>query len=358
MTELTPKSEASSRSTLDTASVCVLTIDTTSQEITSCNDAVAELVGRSATDVLGCSIADFLGQAVRPVATAVIEGIGAGFISSVEGTTDLLGADAPVGADCWIRALGDRRPHTAIAAAMRTEPPSPSPSEDAESGFGPLRVDPGRIVLATLDEDWRIVDLPPGSARQLAVPEPRTGATMPRLHELVHPADLSALDGPFEQRSSTEGRATFSLRLCGPDEQWVSTRVTVSTLHGDATATFGLVVWLLPTEEASSIESERVARLEEQLARIRQVVQATEGHGPPPSVDLSELTLRQREIVRRLLGGRRVDAIARDLHVSPSTVRNHLSAIFEKLGVASQSELVELLRGDAGAGPKFEPDGD
>jgi DNA-binding CsgD family transcriptional regulator len=48
-----------------------------------------------------------------------------------------------------------------------------------------------------------------------------------------------------------------------------------------------------------------------------------------------------------LLDGYRVDAIARFLYVSPSTIRNHLSAIFEKLGVASQSELVELLRGHA-----------
>jgi DNA-binding NarL/FixJ family response regulator len=66
--------------------------------------------------------------------------------------------------------------------------------------------------------------------------------------------------------------------------------------------------------------------------------------------------MRQREIVERLLGGHRVDAIARDLYVSPSTVRNHLSAIFEKLGVASQSELIELLRRDSsGARSKIEP---
>jgi DNA-binding CsgD family transcriptional regulator len=105
----------------------------------------------------------------------------------------------------------------------------------------------------------------------------------------------------------------------------------------------------MQAEEAA--ESERVARLEDQLARIRRVVQSTDGNAAANPVDLSDLTLRQRQIVDRLLDGHRVDAIARDLYVSPSTVRNHLSAIFEKLGVASQSELIELLRGHATSDP-------
>jgi DNA-binding CsgD family transcriptional regulator len=146
------------------------------------------------------------------------------------------------------------------------------------------------------------------------------------------------------------------LRLRGPDEQWWSSRVTVSPLRGSAPARFGLVISLQPTGKPAETESERLARLEDQLARIRQVVQSTGGDAAGGSVDLSELTVRQREIVERLLGGHRVDAIARDLYVSPSTVRNHLSAIFEKVGVASQSELVELLRGETGgAASKVDP---
>lgn len=83
-------------------------------------------------------------------------------------------------------------------------------------------------------------------------------------------------------------------------------------------------------------------------------MQSADGDGDGATtrpVELSELTMRQREVVERILDGHRVDAIARDLAVSPSTVRNHLSAIFEKFGVASQSELVELLRGPSGGAP-------
>jgi DNA-binding CsgD family transcriptional regulator len=64
-------------------------------------------------------------------------------------------------------------------------------------------------------------------------------------------------------------------------------------------------------------------------------------------VGLTHLSVREAEIVRRLLSGDRVPAIARGLFISQSTVRNHLSAVFRKLGVRSQQELIHVLR-DAG----------
>jgi DNA-binding CsgD family transcriptional regulator len=59
---------------------------------------------------------------------------------------------------------------------------------------------------------------------------------------------------------------------------------------------------------------------------------------------LSELTIRELQIVNRLLAGDRVPAISRQLYLAQSTVRNHLSAVFSKLGVRSQQELIVLLR--------------
>ena len=58
---------------------------------------------------------------------------------------------------------------------------------------------------------------------------------------------------------------------------------------------------------------------------------------------LRELSQRQLEILRRLLRGERVPMIARDLFLSQSTVRNHLSAIYRRLGVHSQAELLARL---------------
>ena len=59
---------------------------------------------------------------------------------------------------------------------------------------------------------------------------------------------------------------------------------------------------------------------------------------------LAELSPRQWEVLRRLLQGERVPGIAKGLFVSASTVRNHLTAIFAKLGVHSQEELIQLVK--------------
>jgi DNA-binding CsgD family transcriptional regulator len=56
------------------------------------------------------------------------------------------------------------------------------------------------------------------------------------------------------------------------------------------------------------------------------------------------LSRREQEVVAELRRGSRVPAIAKQLSISPTTVRNHLQRIFWKLGVHSQSELIEYVR--------------
>jgi DNA-binding CsgD family transcriptional regulator/PAS domain-containing protein len=59
---------------------------------------------------------------------------------------------------------------------------------------------------------------------------------------------------------------------------------------------------------------------------------------------LSRLTTRELEIATHLVDGERPPEIAQRLFLSQSTVRNHLSSVFAKLGVASQHELVTTVR--------------
>jgi DNA-binding CsgD family transcriptional regulator len=63
-----------------------------------------------------------------------------------------------------------------------------------------------------------------------------------------------------------------------------------------------------------------------------------------PDQGLSHLTTREWEIARRIASGDRVSLLAEDLRISPNTVRNHLKAIFRKLGVNSQPQLVRTVR--------------
>jgi DNA-binding CsgD family transcriptional regulator len=73
----------------------------------------------------------------------------------------------------------------------------------------------------------------------------------------------------------------------------------------------------------------------------------------PADPGLGRLSGRELEIVVRLMNGDRVPAIAKSLFISPSTVRNHLSAVFRKLRVSSQQELIHRLRRTDG--PSTEP---
>lgn len=59
---------------------------------------------------------------------------------------------------------------------------------------------------------------------------------------------------------------------------------------------------------------------------------------------LKELSAREKEILAQLVAGERVSGIAKLLHISPHTVRNHLKSIFSKLDVHSQSELIHYVR--------------
>lgn len=54
------------------------------------------------------------------------------------------------------------------------------------------------------------------------------------------------------------------------------------------------------------------------------------------------LSNREAQVVRLLLSGLRVPLIARQLHLSSSTIRNQLSMVYRKLGVNSQQELISL----------------
>ncbi len=115
-------------------------------------------------------------------------------------------------------------------------------------------------------------------------------------------------------------------------------------------------VTLMAEDSGSGDEVERlqqkVRALEKALERIALEVELAGGStGLFPGTDvvgnrkdILTLSPREREILQSLLIGHRVTMIAKSLHISQSTVRNHLKSIFRKLDVSSQSELLDKLK--------------
>jgi len=64
----------------------------------------------------------------------------------------------------------------------------------------------------------------------------------------------------------------------------------------------------------------------------------------PPEAPPSHLTPRQSEVLRLLQRGASTEHIARDLQLSPETVRNHVRHLLRALGVRSRLEAVAVVR--------------
>jgi DNA-binding CsgD family transcriptional regulator len=60
-----------------------------------------------------------------------------------------------------------------------------------------------------------------------------------------------------------------------------------------------------------------------------------------------DLTARQREIARLAVAGETNGAIARQLKISPRTVKNSFNAIYARLGIRSRAQLEDALEGNA-----------
>jgi DNA-binding NarL/FixJ family response regulator len=66
----------------------------------------------------------------------------------------------------------------------------------------------------------------------------------------------------------------------------------------------------------------------------------------PIIVEAYCLTTREQEVVRAVARGLSNPEIGAELYLSPHTVRDHLKAVFGKVGVSSRGELVAKLVAD------------
>ena len=205
-----------------------------------------------------------------------------------------------------------------------------------------------QVAFGAVDHDWRFTEMSADAAELLDWDLQDSRGTP--LQALVNPDDVSLLLLTLG-RSSAERRASATrVRVRGRDGSWTQVRLAVSPLCEHNPPRFAVAFWWLPPGDNGQSADDRASRLEGHLWRIALEVQAAGINDPPWSGQglwaepvLRGLSRRQSEILRRLTRGERISAIAHELFVSQSTVRNHLSAIYRRLGVHSQSELLARL---------------
>jgi PAS domain S-box-containing protein len=202
-------------------------------------------------------------------------------------------------------------------------------------------------VIGTLDHTLRVAHISRNVEQALGY---RAGDVlgMPAA-SLVHPSDTPAFHDVMGRASSADTGVEGALRVRTCEGTWAPMGVTVACLAAELPR-FGFA--LSPTPPGPAEAARRLADLEGRLQRIAEELEAAgvyagQGVTDPPLVHRLELPEKQREVLERLLRGERVPGIAERMYLSQSTVRNHLCAIFRRVGVHSQEELLQALRRDA-----------
>lgn len=190
--------------------------------------------------------------------------------------------------------------------------------------------------VAVLDAQWRHVS-DNGAFRALVGARfgALAGVAPPLPYLPVHPGTLER-----------QGHASIDLRRGDGDTVRCDVRVhSVAFASGEVLGRFliGQPQWAAPTTHLHRIEA-ALGQLATELQNLRG--RATEPrHHPVAGVPgLDRLSERESEVLAMIADGRRVPAIAAELFLSQHTVRNHLKAIFRKVGVTNQAELMELIR--------------
>jgi DNA-binding CsgD family transcriptional regulator len=88
--------------------------------------------------------------------------------------------------------------------------------------------------------------------------------------------------------------------------------------------------------------TEAISLLRDSLSGRDQATGATNSWSPEHA-GLEILSPRERDVCRLLLSGKSAAEIADKLYISIHTARNHRKAIYRKLGVSSQIELIQTI---------------
>ena len=321
-------------------------VDLPSGRFLAVNPAMADALGSTVGELTGSSSLSWLSPDDRGAARLGFQALADGDLTGYQAVRRLANPkDSGQVFSVWVSTVEVGGARVGLASAI--------PSADHDSQFRALPPvsnlpEPGNVVLGTVDHNWRI-DRVSQDVTPLLGLTPEQCAGQPVL-EIVHPSDVPAFLAAVEHARRGHRAVRLTLRLNARSGDWAPVTVVLATI---APADPPLLAFALIRDDTADSpgDSSREMRLEAHMLRIADELHAA-GLIPriqqlPALADeprLGKLTSREWAVLTRLLDGQRVSAIAADLYVSQSTVRNHLSSIYAKLGVHSQVDLMRLVR--------------
>jgi DNA-binding CsgD family transcriptional regulator len=209
----------------------------------------------------------------------------------------------------------------------------------------------GDVVLGTVDGAWRIDRISQDVTAFLGItPEQCVG--VPVLGA-IHPSDAPGFLAGVEHARRGERSVALVVRLSARGPQWCEVSAVFAVVSPEVPPPMAFALIRGGSGTGTAVDPTRESRLEAHMLRIADELHAA---GLLPRLQqlptlsgnprLGLLTSREWAVLTRLLDGQRAAAIASDLFVSQSTVRNHLSSIYAKLRVDGQVDLIRTLRGE------------
>jgi DNA-binding CsgD family transcriptional regulator len=318
------------------------------------NPALAKVLGSTVDALTGSSSLEQLTAAERHSAELGFQALADGGLTGYQAIRTLaIAGDPSQSVSVWVNAVEVGGPRVGLISV--------TPAAD---GGGEFRTLPpqrmvgelGDAVLGTVDGAWRIDRISQDVTALLGVtPEQCVG--VPVLGA-IHPSDAPGFLAAVEHARRGERSVALVVRLSARSPQWCEVSAVFAVISPEVPPpmAFALIRCEPGTGSDADADAGRESRLEAHMLRIADELHAagllpTLGQLPVISRNprLGLLTGREWAVLTRLLDGQRAAAIAADLFVSQSTVRNHLSSIYAKLQVNGQVDLIRTLRGETPA---------
>jgi DNA-binding CsgD family transcriptional regulator len=204
-------------------------------------------------------------------------------------------------------------------------------------------------IIGTLDAKWRVHRISVDVTDVLGFSSTECVGVF--ILDAVHPKDAPTVLSHMTSLTQDARTVALHLRVRRQPRHWQISRVVLCSLAASRAYPFAFALTPLEHMPSQNNADRRRRELEIRLRRIAAEVRASGialfpfAPTDPKDLDaLAALSPRQREVLERLIAGQRAPSIARDLFLSQNTVRNHLSAIFRRFGVHTQSQLLERLK--------------